>query len=50
MRGLARGPGIGQWLAALEQWWAAEEFRPDRAACLTELERRLERGDISIIG
>lgn len=35
--GLAEpGPALGQLLTALEAWWIAEDFRPDRAACETK--------------
>ena len=35
--GLAPGPGMGAALAAVEAWWLAEDFAPDRAACLDRL-------------
>ena len=35
--GLSRGPGIGRALALVEQWWEAEDYHPDRAACLVKL-------------
>ena len=35
------GPDRGRLLRALEDWWIARAFQPDRAACLAELERRL---------
>ena len=40
-RGVPPGPELGRLLRALEDWWIARAFRPDRAACLAELERRL---------
>jgi len=40
-RGLAPGPAFGKLLAALEEWWVAADFQPDRDACLAELERRI---------
>ncbi|MCY3753021.1 MAG: CCA tRNA nucleotidyltransferase, partial [Alphaproteobacteria bacterium] len=40
-RGVPPGPGLGRLLRDLEDWWIAQAFRPDRAACLAELERRL---------
>ncbi len=40
-RGVPPGPALGRLLRALEDWWIAEAFRPDRAACLAELDRRL---------
>ena len=41
---MPRGPAIGQLLAAVEAWWIAADFEPDRAACLAEL-RTLSDGD-----
>ena len=35
--GLAPGPDIGELMSAVEEWWAAQDFRPDRAACLAQL-------------
>lgn len=35
--GLSRGPAIGRALAAVEAWWRAGDFQPDRAACLEQL-------------
>jgi len=32
--GLPRGPGIGETLRAIEEWWIAGGFTADRAACL----------------
>lgn len=40
--GIAQGPRIGELLAAVEAWWIAEDFKPDRAACLARL--RVEAG------
>ena len=42
--GLAPGPGTGAALAAVEAWWLAEDFVPDRAACLERL-RAVVAGD-----
>ena len=42
-RGVPAGPRVGQLLAAVEAWWVAEDFAPDRAACLAKLEE-LARG------
>jgi poly(A) polymerase len=36
--GVSAGPAMGQLLAALEEWWIAEDFAPDRAACLAKAE------------
>ncbi|MGE5515298.1 MAG: CCA tRNA nucleotidyltransferase [Bacteroidota bacterium] len=35
--GVPRGPAIGAALAQVEQWWEAEDYRPDRAQCLERL-------------
>lgn len=35
--GLAPGPDIGELMTAVEEWWAGQDFRPDRAACLAQL-------------
>jgi poly(A) polymerase len=35
--GVAPGPRVGALLAQVEEWWEAEDFRPDRAACLARL-------------
>ena len=37
-RGLRPGPRIGATLRALEDWWIAEGFMPDRAALLSRLD------------
>ena len=42
--GVAPGPPLGALLAALEAWWVARDFAPDRAACLAEA-RRLVASD-----
>jgi poly(A) polymerase len=34
--GLPAGPAIGRLLGELERWWIAEDFAPDRAACLAK--------------
>ena len=33
-RGVPAGPRVGRWLAAVDALWFAEDFTPDRAACL----------------
>ena len=38
-RGVVAGPRVGKLLAAVEDWWIARDFMPDRAACLAELDR-----------
>ncbi len=37
--GVASGPIVGQRLSTLEAWWIAQDFAPDRQACLDELAR-----------
>jgi hypothetical protein len=39
--GAKPGPAIGRALAAVRAWWMAGGCRADRAACLSELARRL---------
>ena len=36
---LREGPDIGEVLTSVEAWWIAEDFAPDRAACLRQLAR-----------
>ncbi|HEV7369688.1 CCA tRNA nucleotidyltransferase [Arenibaculum sp.] len=43
-RGVPPGTGMGRLLKELEAWWEDRDYRPDRAACLAELERRLGHG------
>ncbi len=40
-RGVPEGPEIGRLQKRLEDWWLARDCRPDRAACLAELDRLL---------
>ena len=35
--GIEKGPAVGAALAKVEAWWIAEDFTPDRAACLNKL-------------
>jgi poly(A) polymerase len=35
--GYSSGPDVGSLLRAVEDWWIAEDFAPDRAACLARL-------------
>lgn len=42
-RGVPPGTGMGELLRALDAWWEERDYRPDRAACLAELDRRLGR-------
>ena len=37
--GLKQGPEVGALLRAVEQWWIAQDFRPNREACLAEAKR-----------
>jgi poly(A) polymerase len=43
--GVPPGPRVGALLAALEAWWIAHDFAPDRAACLAEARRLVARDD-----
>ena len=45
--GLASGPEVGRLLAAVERWWAARDFAPDRDRCLDRL-RRLAGGRATV--
>jgi poly(A) polymerase len=40
--GVAPGPLVGELVKAVEEWWAGEDFRPDRAACLAQLKALAE--------
>ena len=42
--GIASGPAVGGMLSAVEAWWIAHDFAPDRAACLAELARLTAQG------
>lgn len=39
--GVPQGPDIGRHLGAVENWWMIRDFKPDRAACVAKLKRRL---------
>lgn len=41
-RGVNYGQRIGALLKAVEAWWRAEDFRPDREACLKKLDELLQ--------
>jgi poly(A) polymerase len=41
--GIAQGPRVGELLSAVEAWWIAEDFKPDRAACLARLREEAGR-------
>jgi poly(A) polymerase len=43
--GVPAGPRVGAVLKALETWWVANDFAPDRAAALAEARRLAENGD-----
>jgi poly(A) polymerase len=36
--GVAAGPDVGRLRGAVEAWWIAQDFEPDRTACLHQLE------------
>ena len=40
--GVPQGPSIGEALREVEDWWIAEDFRPDREACLAKLRAVVE--------
>ena len=42
--GLRPGPAVGRLLEAVEAWWIAADFAPDREACLVDLKRRAAEG------
>lgn len=42
--GVPHGPGIGAVIDALEAWWEAEDYRPDRDACLAKLKEMVKAG------
>jgi poly(A) polymerase len=35
--GVPEGPGVGEMLEAIEEWWLERAFKPDREACLDRL-------------
>ena len=39
--GIPAGPAVGEWLTRIESWWEEEDYGPDRAACIAELNKRL---------
>lgn len=45
--GVSEGPAVGAFLEAVEDWWIAEAFGPDRAACLGRLREIAERKNAS---
>ena len=40
--GIKAGPDVGVLIDAVETWWIARDFAPDREACLAELARLIE--------
>lgn len=42
-RGVPAGPGLGELLTQIEDWWLDHDMQPDRAFCLAELDRRLAK-------
>lgn len=42
--GVAEGPAVGRLLDAVEDWWAARDFRPSRKECLARLRALAEGG------
>lgn len=42
--GAVPGPALGDLMRAMERWWIEGDFTADRAACLAELKRRVEKG------
>lgn len=43
--GLPSGPKIGELLRAVEDWWIAQDFEPDRDACLERLRTLIADSD-----
>lgn len=43
--GIEPGPEISRYLAALEEWWISEDFKPDRAALAARLEELKGKAD-----
>ncbi len=43
--GMRSGRRVGTLIAAVEGWWIARDFAPDRAACLAELRRLVDSGE-----
>lgn len=42
--GVEKGPRVGELIAAVERWWADEDFQPGREACLAKLEALAREG------
>jgi poly(A) polymerase len=47
--GIAPGPTLGTWLAAMQAWWIELDFKPDRTAALAELAKRIRAANGSNI-
>lgn len=43
--GVEPGPRMGELLAAVERWWEAADFAPERAACLEKLHELASKGE-----
>ena len=41
--GIAPGPEVGDLIVELEAWWVENDFRPDRAACLDQLQKLISQ-------
>jgi poly(A) polymerase len=41
--GLKPGPLVGETIRTVEEWWAGQDFRPDRDACLIQLKAMIDR-------
>ena len=41
--GVPPGPNVGALLVRLEEWWARQDFKPDRAECLRTLQEAYDR-------
>jgi len=37
--GIPAGPRVGEVLRTVEEWWLAQDFRPNRADCLTQVKK-----------
>jgi poly(A) polymerase len=40
--GVPPGPAVGELIKAVEEWWADEDFRPGRDACLAQLKALID--------
>ncbi|MBV8119792.1 MAG: CCA tRNA nucleotidyltransferase [Alphaproteobacteria bacterium] len=46
--GISPGPRVGTLLDAVERWWEAADFAPDRTQCLTRLAELVKKRDRSL--